>query len=64
MHKKIVYFSLLRQPTTSRFVKPVCGTAHYLCQLANKDVLSFIDLFSIQDFGFQVWVLREEKTKH
>lgn len=54
MYYQVVSFSLLHQPTASRFAKPICRTARYFCQLACKDTLSITDLLIIQDIGFRV----------
>ena len=60
MYHGIAYFSFPQQPTASHFAKPICSTAHYFCRLANKDVLSYIDLFFIQDSGFKIKILTKE----
>lgn len=59
MYSKIVRVSYLPKPTASSFVRPVCRTAHYFCQLARKDSLSITDLLIIQDIGFYVKIFAE-----
>lgn len=60
---KIVRFSLLHQPTASRFAKPLCSTACCFCWLACKNVLSITDLLIIKQIGFHIEFFAE-KNEH